>query len=93
MRKIHFYTPCVLLNPIVQEKSDQGMNQWKKNKEEQHANFGLQLSCLARHNISCLARITGPLTCLTKTCRYGDKIQPDKMSPEQQNVVMAGMKF
>jgi len=25
--KIHFYTPGVLLNPIVQEKSDQDMNQ------------------------------------------------------------------
>jgi len=40
----------------------------KKQKEEQPANFSFQLSCLAKHNISCLARITGPLTCLTKTC-------------------------
>jgi len=47
----------------------------------------------ARHNISCLARITAPLTCLTKTCRYGAKILPSKMSPEQQIVAMAGMKF
>ena len=47
----------------------------------------------ARHNISCLARITGPLTCLTKTCHYGDKILPGKMSPEQKNVATAGMKF
>jgi len=31
--KIHFNIPCVLLNPIVQEKSDQDMNQWKKNKK------------------------------------------------------------
>ena len=47
----------------------------------------------ARHNISSLARIIGPLTCLTITCRYGDKILSGKMSPEQQNVAMAGMKF
>ena len=42
---------------------------------------------------SALSKITGPLTCLTKTCRYGDKILSGKMSPEQQNVAMAGMKF
>jgi len=64
-----------------------------KLSKEKPANFSLQLSCLARHNISCLARITGPLTCLTKTCRCGDKILHGKMSPEQQTVAMAGMKF
>jgi len=47
----------------------------------------------AKQNISYLARITGPLTCLTKTCRYGDKILFGKMLPEQQTVAMAGMKF
>jgi len=63
----------------------------EKQKEEQPANFGLQLSCLARHNISCLARITGPFTCLTKTCRYGDKYPAWQDVARATNVAMAGM--
>jgi len=92
--KIHFYTPGVLLNPIVQEKSDQDMNRWKKSKNKSNLqNFGLQLSFLPSTTYSALATITGPLACLTKTCRYGDKILPGKISPEQQTVAMEGMKF
>jgi len=65
----------------------------RKTKRGANCKFWSATVIPARHNISCLARITGPLTCLTKTCRYGDKILSGKMSPEQQNVTMAGMKF
>ena len=61
----------------------------KKKKRGATCKFWSATVIPARHNIFSLARITGPLTCLTITCRYGDKILSSKMSLEQQNVAMA----
>ena len=84
--KIHFYTSCVLLNPIVQEKSDQDMNQWKKNKKRSNLQIlvcpvkNYRSSNLFDKNLSLWRQITvwQDVARATK-CRHGGNEVPEPM--------------
>jgi len=82
---MHNYAFYVLLNATVQEKSDQDMNQWKKNKKRSNLQI-LVCSCHASPGTTFPAwrELQVLLPVWPKPVAMATNILPGKMSPEQQ---------